>query len=106
MENKRRAFRIEYKAKDMPTIEVNKKKYPILDISAVGAKIWSSNGFSEKQNLEGKIQLHIGEIDFIGDVIRINKAYNCTAIEFKDELPLGELIKERNYLKNEKGYKI
>jgi len=105
-QNPRKSFRIEYRAKDMPAVEIDNKRYPAVDISATGIKLWSSNHFHERQNLEGKIYLHVGELSFSGNVIRVNKKTNSTAIDFYRELPWGELIKERNYLKNEKGYKI
>jgi len=106
LQNQRKAFRIEYQAKDMPVVEINNKQYPAIDISVTGIKLWSSNSFHERQSLEGKIHLHVGELSFSGNVIRINKKTNSTAIDFYRELHGRELIKERNYLKNEKGYNI
>jgi len=106
MENNRRAFRIEYKAKDMPTIEVNDKEYPIIDISATGLKLWSSNDFHDVHSIEGIIHLHVKDLNFKGYITRVNKRSNCTAVNLYPELPWGDLILERNYLKNEKGYII
>jgi len=104
-ENQRKAFRIRYKEKDMPVLEIKDKKYPLIDISVIGLKLWGSNDFYEFQSLEGKIQLHTGELNFKGTVIRVNKNSDCIAIEINPELSLGKLYLERNYLK-EKGYKI
>jgi hypothetical protein len=106
MENQRKAFRIEYRAKDMPSVDINDKKYPIIDISTSGLKIWSSNDFHDVHSIEGRIHLHTGELKFRGYIIRVNKRSNCTAINIYPELSGGSLNKERNYLKNEKGYII
>ena len=106
MENQRDAFRIEYKAKDMPVLEIDDKKYPIMDISATGLKVWTSNDFRDVHSIDGIIHLHVTDLKFKGYIIRVNKSSNCAAITIRPELPRGELSKERNYLKNEKGYKI
>jgi hypothetical protein len=108
MENKesgRKSYRLEYLAKDMPTVEISSKKHPILDISVSGLKFWNTNGFYIKQSLSGKIYLHVGEpIDFGGTVKRIGN--NRAAIEFNKEIPGKVFIAERNYLKNEKKYRV
>lgn len=106
MDNNRKAFRIEYRAKDMPIVEIKNKQYPIIDISSTGLKFWGPNDFNNIKSLEGKIHLHVKDLNFRGSIIRVNKKSNCTAINFYIELPYGDLILERNYLKNEKGYKI
>ena len=104
--NQREFFRIEYKAKDMPTAEIKGKKYKITDISPNGVGLFSSNGFEKNQSLDGKINLHILELNFHGRIVRIDEATNITGIEIYPELPLGELYKERAFLKLHRGYKI
>lgn len=104
MENRRRSYRIKYREEDMPLIEIAKKPYKIIDISTIGVKFRSTD-FEKNQSLEGKIYLHTDNpLTFEGKVVRVNERFNCTAVEFYKELNLS--CNERNYLKNEKGYKI
>lgn len=89
----------------MPAVNIKGIEYPIIDISATGMKFWKANGFQEKQTIEGKISLHVGDpTDFNGNIIRIKN--NMAAVNFHNELEWGILIRERNYLKNELKYRI
>lgn len=104
--NLRASYRIEYYEKDMPVVEIARKKYKVINISTNGLKLSGSGDFYKNQSLDGKIQTNTYYLNFSGKVIRVNKQSNCTAIKLYNEVGFERLSRERNYLKNEKGYKI
>ncbi len=98
--NAREFFRIFYR-RDNPVLEIDKKKFIIIDISEGGIKFSPLRGsiFFEDSIVEGLVVFgKRGSVKVKGTVIRVTKTDIAIKLEDASRIPLARIMEEQRFL--------